>query len=105
MIRIARIREVGIPSVEDVLKFLIRVALFLFLTSFVVCFVWFALVTLGGLGQGLSWIGWIHHDLSHHHYKFSLNWNNWSPAEYRLIIWIVIASIVGKKVWSVLERD
>jgi len=105
LITVVRIRGKEIPSAEDILGIFIAAFLTLLLSAFVLCALWYAMACLGGLGNivhaGFTWLISIDHDLAQHHYR--LNWNYWTPAEIRLMIWSAIALLLVKKVWAVVR--
>src|SRR6266700_524010 len=83
------------PTVEEISRFAMAGFVALLLTGMVLSVAWVALATLAVIGEGIyktcSWALLIGRDLTHHHYRLSFNWNHWTPAAWRLLLWGILA--------------
>jgi hypothetical protein len=89
-------------AILAVWKFGITLLLATMTLGFLLAAVYLLCGTLAGIGNAATWLLLIRTDISRHHYSFTLNWNRWTPAEWRLLVWLAFATIIIRKAVSPL---
>ena len=83
-------------AIEHGLKFLVALFLAAVVLGFCVTTVFILLGVIVAFGDAANWLLGVPHDIFDHHYSFLRNWNLWTSAEWRLIAWLSIATLIFK---------